>query len=468
MRRSCRAPRRDASERAPPAGQARRGRGRGGRWGVRVPRPVRSPRGAVVRRGAPRGGAGAHGAGVRARRRLAARARSRSGGLARPARPLERGARLADRGADREARRRARGRDGVARRRRLPGGARRRGARSPSGSPSFADGSTTRAPTTNDADAAAASEEIPFDAIAYSRPARSFAEDLGARVGAFERRLRRGGEALRRRRARALLPGRSTRTTGGVRCSRRRCARTSRWSIRTGRGRRSTKRRASTRWTSRAARRRACGRSRSARRSASSSETERSAPLAPGDLVCRSRARDGGAAPRAARSAQLRRGAISPSRRRAILLRAGDAAPRTVKLDPVDGRPPDETDDELLPAERVAYGAGDAVVVAIHDVRDDLGDLLARTIAAASARARWTRRGRSPGVVLDLRGNGGGSTDGAIARARSLPARRAALPDEAPRRHDRDGSRARAADRRSAGRARSRRSSTARRRARPR
>ncbi len=62
-----------------------------------------------------------------------------------------------------------------------------------------------------------------------------------------------------------------------------------------------------------------------------------------------------------------------------------------------------------LPVERVKWGAGDVVVVAIHDVREDLGEELARAL-------RREREGARPlaGVVLDLRGNGGGSTDGAM------------------------------------------------------
>ena len=71
--------------------------------------------------------------------------------------------------------------------------------------------------------------------------------------------------------------------------------------------------------------------------------------------------------------------------------------------------PPRGTKTSSSLSERIAYGDGDAIVVTIHDVRDDLGDLLARTIVHERENARPMR-----GIVLDLRGNGGGSTDGAI------------------------------------------------------
>jgi carboxyl-terminal processing protease len=98
----------------------------------------------------------------------------------------------------------------------------------------------------------------------------------------------------------------------------------------------------------------------------------------------------------------------------AIVIHAGDVAPVTTWLD-ADATPPPAApggteDDGELPVERVEFGDGDAVVVAIHDVRDDLGEALTRAILR--------ERERGPralaGVVLDLRGNGGGSTDGAI------------------------------------------------------
>ena len=69
----------------------------------------------------------------------------------------------------------------------------------------------------------------------------------------------------------------------------------------------------------------------------------------------------------------------------------------------------EDTHDEL-PAERIPYGAGAVVVFGVHEVRDDLGVQLSRGIL------RERTREPSPplGIVLDLRGNGGGSTDGAV------------------------------------------------------
>ncbi len=63
-----------------------------------------------------------------------------------------------------------------------------------------------------------------------------------------------------------------------------------------------------------------------------------------------------------------------------------------------------------LPTERIAFGDGDVLVVDIEDVRDDLGEELATRIAAE----RDAQPRKLVGLVLDLRGNGGGSTDGAL------------------------------------------------------
>jgi carboxyl-terminal processing protease len=63
-----------------------------------------------------------------------------------------------------------------------------------------------------------------------------------------------------------------------------------------------------------------------------------------------------------------------------------------------------------LPTERIAYADGDVLVLDIEDVKDDLGEELASRIAAE----REAGPRKLVGVVLDLRGNGGGSTDGAL------------------------------------------------------
>ncbi|HEY8038618.1 MAG TPA: S41 family peptidase [Polyangiaceae bacterium] len=98
----------------------------------------------------------------------------------------------------------------------------------------------------------------------------------------------------------------------------------------------------------------------------------------------------------------------------AVVLRAGERQPVTTWLDGATAEAkssgPVGAEDDGLPVERLEYGDGDAVIVAIHDVRDDLGDELTRALLHERE-----RDGRPvTGVVLDLRGNGGGSTDGAI------------------------------------------------------
>jgi len=90
-----------------------------------------------------------------------------------------------------------------------------------------------------------------------------------------------------------------------------------------------------------------------------------------------------------------------------IVLRPGVAAPMDLAVAPpaadgVAAVPPPE-----LPVDLVRYGDGKAAVIAIGDVPDDLGARL----GAALDRVR--EAGDVRGVLLDLRGNGGGSTDGA-------------------------------------------------------
>lgn len=115
----------------------------------------------------------------------------------------------------------------------------------------------------------------------------------------------------------------------------------------------------------------------------------------------------------------------SDERRRVVVLREGESSLRT--LDVTAPPEPDHGHGEggLLSTDWIHYADGDALVIGISDVPDDLGELLASTMAHARAE-------RTPvGVVLDLRGNGGGSTDGAnealglfLPGARLFPMRR--------------------------------------------
>lgn len=99
----------------------------------------------------------------------------------------------------------------------------------------------------------------------------------------------------------------------------------------------------------------------------------------------------------------------------AVVLREGVGGPLVISLDGdgADAKGSEAAgaeDSDDLPVERIEYGDEDVAIVAIHDVRDDLGDELTRSILHERS-----REGRPlAGIVLDLRGNGGGSTDGAI------------------------------------------------------
>jgi carboxyl-terminal processing protease len=112
---------------------------------------------------------------------------------------------------------------------------------------------------------------------------------------------------------------------------------------------------------------------------------------------------------------QLARTAPAPGVRRSlVVLRAGAEGPRVLSAPPLAGPNDDlepSTDpgsDGELEIDLVPYGAKRVAVVAVRYGGEDLGarleDLVAELTAAADSPV---------GMLLDLRGNGGGSTDGA-------------------------------------------------------
>ncbi len=105
--------------------------------------------------------------------------------------------------------------------------------------------------------------------------------------------------------------------------------------------------------------------------------------------------------------------------RRVTVLRAGYEGPLSLEVPPYDDAPDapgaedqallDDDDDEL-DLDLVRYGARQAAIVGIHYIGDDLGERLEELVEELS------EDGEPPaGLLLDLRGNGGGSTDGAAA-----------------------------------------------------
>jgi carboxyl-terminal processing protease len=92
--------------------------------------------------------------------------------------------------------------------------------------------------------------------------------------------------------------------------------------------------------------------------------------------------------------------------RRALVLRSGDAAPRELTLrvtsddDPSDSMP-------YLESGRVRYGSGNALVVELPNVADGVEEAFARLLDE-------TPEAAVSGILIDLRGNGGGSTDAAL------------------------------------------------------
>ena len=94
----------------------------------------------------------------------------------------------------------------------------------------------------------------------------------------------------------------------------------------------------------------------------------------------------------------------------AVVLRNGQIKKLELGKREVDAGAPEAHGGGDLAVERIAFGDGDAIIVPIKDVRDELGDDLASAI-----QEQREKPGRKlSGVILDLRGNGGGSTDGAL------------------------------------------------------
>ena len=92
----------------------------------------------------------------------------------------------------------------------------------------------------------------------------------------------------------------------------------------------------------------------------------------------------------------------------ATVLRAGERVPRVVRIDATAPAPAGASPHPFeLAEERVPYGRGEVAVVTMTDIYDDLGELFTRALARV-------RSPRLAGLVLDLRGNGGGATEGAI------------------------------------------------------
>ncbi len=95
---------------------------------------------------------------------------------------------------------------------------------------------------------------------------------------------------------------------------------------------------------------------------------------------------------------------------RVTVLRADQARPLELEIDAhVDllSTPPSGVAATGLFTSRVGYGEGETLVVKVPDVPDDLGERLMATLAP-------DEDDKPVGILLDLRGNGGGSTEGAL------------------------------------------------------
>jgi carboxyl-terminal processing protease len=105
--------------------------------------------------------------------------------------------------------------------------------------------------------------------------------------------------------------------------------------------------------------------------------------------------------------------APAPGPREVVVLRQGDTTPRTLKIDvaaPDEAvRPDDALEADELEVELVPYGRSYVAVVSVPFVREDLGERFAEVIDSLGP------EGPPAGLLIDLRGNAGGSMDGATA-----------------------------------------------------
>jgi carboxyl-terminal processing protease len=98
----------------------------------------------------------------------------------------------------------------------------------------------------------------------------------------------------------------------------------------------------------------------------------------------------------------------APAQKRLVVLGPDDEGPREIEVTVGGGETsPGEARTSELGGHLVGYGGGAVLVIAMTDVPDNLGEELIATLARARSEAKLA------GVILDLRGNGGGSTDGA-------------------------------------------------------
>jgi carboxyl-terminal processing protease len=91
-----------------------------------------------------------------------------------------------------------------------------------------------------------------------------------------------------------------------------------------------------------------------------------------------------------------------------VALGEGDTVPRelTIATRPAPGDAAPHRAAPSLGVDRVPFGDGKVAVIAVPEVPDDLGNRMEETLSHLGSEV--------VGVVLDLRGNGGGSTDGAL------------------------------------------------------